>query len=268
VRIAEGIAVFIEGVEKNHFKITPELLEKSITKQTKWVILNSPNNPSGSVYSKEEYSALGDVLKKHPHVYVLSDEIYEHIIYDQKFHSFAEACPDLYNRTLTVNGVSKAYAMTGWRIGYAGGPKDIIAAMKKIQSQSTSNTCSISQVAAQAALKGNQAFLQERNAEFEKRRNLIVKELNSIDGMTCVTPAGAFYVYPCCKGFIGKKTPSGAIIKSDTDFAEFLLDYAEIAVVPGSAFGYSPYLRISFATDIEQIKKALKRFKTACSSLT
>jgi len=268
VRIAEGHPVIVKSTEKNDFKITPKELEKALTKKTKWIIINSPNNPTGSIYSKEEFKALGEVLEKHPNVYILSDEIYEHITYGQQFYSFAQACPNLFDRTLTVNGVSKAYAMTGWRIGYAAGPKRIITGMKKIQSQSTSNACSISQAAAAVALKGDQNFIQDRNAEFKKRRDFIVKELNTIDGMTCIEPKGAFYVYPSCKEFIGKKTPSGSIIESDTDFAEFLLDQAEVAAVPGSAFGYSPFIRMSYATSFDQIETALKRIKKACSSLT
>lgn len=268
VRIAEGVPVFIEGAAENNFKITPNDLKKAITNKTKWLVLNSPNNPTGSIYSKEEFQAIEDVLKKHPDIYVLSDEIYEHIIYEHKFYAFAEACPSLFNRTLTVNGVSKSYAMTGWRIGYAGGPKDLISAMKKIQSQSTSNACSISQAAAAVALKGDQDFLKERTLCFKERRDYIVKELNTIKGMTCLEPIGAFYVYPYCKEFIGKKTPAGAVIETDTDFAEFLLDFAEVAVVPGSAFGFSPYVRLSYATSLDQIKEALKRIKKACSSLT
>ncbi len=268
VRIAEGHPVIVKSTEKNDFKITPKQLEESITQKTKWVIINSPSNPTGSVYSKQEFKALGEVLEKHPNVYILSDEIYEHILYGQQFYAFAQACPNLFDRTLTVNGVSKAYAMTGWRIGYAAGPKRIITGMKKIQSQSTSNACSISQAAAAVALKGDQHFIQDRNAEFKKRRDFIVKELNAIDGMTCIEPKGAFYVYPSCKEFIGKKTPSGSIIESDTDFAEFLLDQAEVAAVPGSAFGHSPFIRMSYATSLDQIETALKRIKKACSSLT
>lgn len=267
VRIAEGDPILIKTSEKKDFKITPDALEKALTKNTKWVIINSPNNPTGSMYTQEEFKALGKVLEKHPNVYILSDEIYEHITYGQQFYSFAQACPNLFERTLTVNGISKAYAMTGWRIGYAGGPKNIVSAMKKIQSQSTSNACSISQAAAAVALKGDHSFIKDRNAEFEKRRNYIVKELNTIDGMTCLEPKGAFYVYPNCKGFMGKKTPSGSVIENDTDFAEFLLDHAQVAVVPGSAFGYSPYIRMSYATSLDLIIEALKRIKKACSNL-
>jgi aspartate aminotransferase len=268
VMFAEGAPVIIEGLEKNRFKITAEDLDKAITPKTKWLILNSPSNPTGSAYTPEELRKLADVLLKHPHVYIMSDDIYEHVIYDNfKFKTIAEIEPKLFDRTFTVNGVSKAYSMTGWRIGYGGGPKELIKAMCMLQSQSTSNPASISQAASVEALNGTQDFIEPNNATFKRRRDMVVKLLNNIKGITCLTPEGAFYVFPSCKGLIGKKTPKGDIIKNDTDFSTYLLEEALVAVVQGSAFGAEGYFRISYATSDAILEKACARIKEACEKL-
>jgi aspartate aminotransferase len=260
--------VIVDCKEENNFKLQPEELEKAITPKTKWLILNSPSNPTGGAYNFEEMKALTDVLLKHPHVHVMSDDMYEHLVYDGfKFVTPAEVEPKLIDRTLTVNGVSKSYAMTGWRIGYAGGPKEIIKAMSKVQSQSTSNPSSISQEAATAALNGDQSFLKERNDAFKERRDLVVDFLNATDGLTCATPEGAFYVYPSCAGVIGKVTPDGKTISSDEDFVTYLLEAEGVACVHGEAFGLSPYFRISYATSKENLEEAGKRIKRACGAL-
>jgi len=266
--LAEGTPVSIPCKEENSFKLQPEELEAAITPKTKWVIINSPSNPTGGAYSWDEMKALTDVLLKHPHVYVMTDDMYEHLVYDGfKFCTPAEVEPKLYDRTLTINGVSKSYSMTGWRIGYAGGPKDIIKAMAKIQSQSTSNPSSISQAAAAAALNGDQSFLAPRNDAFKSRRDMVVKMLNDADGITCIKPEGAFYVYPSCAGVIGKTTPEGKKIESDEDFVTYLLESEGVACVQGEAFGLSPNFRISYATSEDILSEACKRIQSACAAL-
>jgi len=267
VLLAGGTPVVLECNEKQGFKINPIELEKSITKKTKWIILNSPSNPTGACYSEKDIKEIGKILEKHPHVFILSDDIYEHIIYgDFKFFTIAQI-NNLKNRVLTMNGVSKAYSMTGWRIGYAAGPKEIIKAIAKIQSQSTTNPSSISQAAAVEALNGEQKFIQKRAKSFEERRDLVVNALNKIDGIECLKPDGAFYVFPSCKGLIGKKDIRGKEIKSDTDFVQSLLENYGIAVVQGSAFGLEGFFRISYATSMENLKKALEKISIFCKSL-
>jgi len=269
VLFAEGKPVIVEGNEENRFKITPSTLEKAITAKTKWLILNSPSNPTGSAYSKDELRDLADVLLKHPHVNIMSDDIYEHVIYDGfKFHTIAAVEPKLKERTLTVNGVSKAYAMTGWRIGFGAGPAHIIKAISKLQSQSTSNPCSISQAASVEAFTGTHDFIPKNNEIFKRRRDLVVSALNDIDGISCLTPEGAFYVFPSCKALIGKKTPAGKVIGNDSDFCAYLLEDALVAVVQGSAFGAEGYFRISYATSDETLTKACARIKESCNKLS
>jgi len=268
VILAEGTPIIIDAPTQNAFKITPEMLEKAITPKTKWFVLNSPSNPTGSVYTREEIKALGAVLLKHPHVHIMTDDIYEHLIYDgAKFSTIAEVVPELFPRTLTVNGVSKTYAMTGWRIGYAGGPTEIIKAMSKVQGQTTSGASSISQAAAAAALNGDQSFIKDWRKAFEERRDVVVALLNKAEGLSCSTPGGAFYVYASCKGVLGKKTPDGKVIENDTDFANFLLDKHLVAVVPGVEFGGSPCFRISYALSKETLTKACERIQKACGEL-
>ena len=268
VALAGGTPVTVACGEENRFKITPEQLEAAITDKTKWVILNSPSNPTGAAYTREEMKALTDVLVKHPHVYVMSDDIYEHIVYNGfEFTTPAQVEPQLKERTLTINGVSKAYSMTGWRIGYAAGSVELIKAIAKIQSQSTSNPCSVSQAAAVEALNGPQDYLKDNAAMFQRRRDAVVAKLNDIEGLTCQTPEGAFYVFPSCKEVFGKKTPVGAIIENDTDFASYLLEEALVAVVPGVAFGLEGFFRISYATSDELLEKACDRIKEACNKL-
>ncbi len=268
VLLAEGTPVIVECSKENNFKLTPEDLENAITPKTKWFIFNSPSNPTGGAYSRAELKALTDVLMKHPHVYIMSDDMYEHLVYDDfEFVTPAQVEPALFDRTLTCNGVSKSYAMTGWRIGYAGGPKDLIKAMAKVQSQSTSNPSSVSQAAALAALEGDQSFLAERNAVFKERRNMVVDLLNEADGIECLKPEGAFYVYPSCAGLIGKTTPNGKVIESDEDFVTYLLESEGVACVQGAAFGLSPYFRISYATSTENLTEACARIKRACAAL-
>ncbi len=255
------------GIEQG-FKLTPEQLDAAITPATKWVILNSPSNPTGSAYTEAEIRALADVLLGHPHVYVLTDDMYEHVVYDDfAFRTIAQVEPRLFDRTLTVNGASKAYAMTGWRIGFAGGPKPIIKAMAKIQSQSTSNPCSIAQAAAAAALNGPQDFLKERNAAFQARRDLVVSMLNQAAGLSCPRPEGAFYVYPDCSGLIGKKTPGGKLLATDEDVAAYFLETEGVAVVHGAAFGLSPAFRISYATSTAALEEACRRIQRACAAV-
>ena len=269
VLLAGGTPTFVEGALETNFKITAEQLDAAITPKTKWFIFNSPSNPSGAGYSHDELKALTDVLMKHPHVWVMTDDMYEHLAYDDfKFCTPAEVEPGLYDRTLTVNGVSKAYAMTGWRIGYAGGPKELIKAMSKIQSQSTSNPCSVSQWAAVEALNGPQDFIAKNNETFVRRRNLVCEMLNAIDGITCPVPEGAFYVYPSLAGLIGKTTPDGVKIEDDETFATALLEDTGVAVVFGAAFGLSPNFRISYATSDEALKEACTRIQTFCASLS
>ncbi|MCH2038582.1 MAG: pyridoxal phosphate-dependent aminotransferase, partial [Rickettsiales bacterium] len=268
VNLAGGTSVIVEGREDKSFKLQAEDLEKAITERTKWVIINSPSNPTGAAYSEEEMKQLTDVLVKHPHVNVISDDIYEHIVYDGfKFVTPAQVEPQLVDRTLTINGVSKAYAMTGWRIGYAAGKKELIKAISIIQSQSTSNPCSISQYAALEALVGDQSFLKERADVFKRRRDDVVDRLNAIEGIRCLKPEGAFYVFPSCEGIIGKKTPTGDVINNSTDFATYLLEEALVAVVPGIAFGAENFFRISYATSDEILEKACARIKEACEKL-
>jgi aspartate aminotransferase len=269
VNFAGGTPVFIEAGADQGYKITPEQLEAAITPKTKWVLLNSPSNPSGAAYSADELKALGAVILPHEQVMVMTDDMYEHIWYaDFPFATIAQVCPELFDRTLTVNGVSKAYAMTGWRIGYAGGPEWLIKAMAKLQSQSTSNPCSISQAAAVAALNGPQDFLADRNAAFEKRRDLVVSMINDTPGLQCPTPEGAFYVYPDASELMGKTTPKGAVIKTDEDLIAYFLEEAEVAAVHGAAFGLSPAFRISYATSEEILTEACTRIQRACAALT
>jgi len=268
VQFAGGVPVIVKAGPEVGYKLAPEALDAAITPRTKWVILNSPSNPTGAGYTIDELKALGAVLAKHPHVWIFADDMYEHIVYDGfRFATIAEACPELFERTLTVNGCSKAYAMTGWRIGYAGGASWLIKAMAKLQSQSTSNPCSIAQAAAVAALNGDQSFLAERNTAFQGRRDLVVKMLNEIDGMECPTPEGAFYVYPSFAALIGKSTPNGRLIDTDEAMVGYLLDDAKVAVVQGAAFGLSPAFRISYATSDTLLREACARIQTACAAL-
>ncbi len=267
VLLAGGTPVVLECSQKQGFKINSLELEKSITKKTKWIILNSPSNPTGACYSEKEIREIAKVLLKHPHVYILSDDIYEHVIYENfKFFTIAQI-NNLKDRVLTMNGVSKAYSMTGWRIGYAAGPKEIIKAIAKIQSQSTTNPSSISQAAAVEALNGKQDFIKKRADSFQLRRDFVVKALNKIDGIECLNPNGAFYVFPSCKGLIGKKDSKGNEIKKDTDFVQSLLENYNVAVVQGSAFGLEGFFRISYATSMENLKKALEKISSFCKSL-
>ena len=269
VILNDGVPVIVECGEESGFKLNPEDLEKNITKKTKWLMLNSPSNPTGSLYSKQELIALGEILKKHEQVYVLSDDIYEKIVYDDhKFHTFAEVCPDLKDRTLTMNGLSKSYCMTGWRVGYAAGPSNIINAMNKVQSQNVSSTASISMAASVEALNGDQSFISSNNESFLRRRNLVVKNLNETPGLSCRTPEGAFYVFASCKGVLGKKTESGKILNTDGDFMDYLLEDVGVAGVQGSAFGLEGFFRISYATSDSILEDACQRIKNACSRLS
>ncbi len=269
VLLAEGTPVTVECSADNNFKLTASDLEAAITPKTKWLIFNSPSNPTGGAYTHDELKEITDVLLKHPHVYIMTDDMYEHLVYDGfEFCTPAQVEPKLYDRTLTCNGVSKSYAMTGWRIGYAGGPKELIRAISKIQSQSTSNPSSVSQAAALAALEGDQSFLAERNEVFKERRNMVVDLLNEAEGLECLKPEGAFYVYPSCAGLIGKKTPDGKAIESDEDFVTYLLESEGVACVQGAAFGLSPYFRISYATSTENLTEACARIKRACAALS
>lgn len=268
VLLAEGTPVPIECTKDNDFKLTPEQLEAAITPKTKWLIFNSPSNPTGGAYTRDELKALTDILLEHPQVYIMTDDMYEHLVYDGfEFVTPAQVEPKLYGRTLTCNGVSKSYAMTGWRIGYAAGPKELIKAMAKVQSQSTSNPSSVSQAAAVTALNGDQSFLAERNEVFKERRNMVVDLLNEAEGIECLKPEGAFYVYPSCAGLIGKKTPDGKTIETDGDLVTYLLESEGVACVQGEAFGLSPYFRISYATSTENLTEACKRIQRACSAL-
>ena len=268
VLLAGGTPVIVPCVEEHGFKLQPGDLEKAINDKTKWVIINSPSNPTGAGYNLADMKAITDVLVRHPHVWVLTDDMYEHIAYDGfEFVTPAQVEPRLYERTLTTNGVSKAYAMTGWRIGYAGGPADVIKAMGKVQSQSTTNPSSISQAAAIEALDGPQDFMKPRAESFRQRRDLVVGMLNQAKGITCRSPEGAFYVYPSCAGTIGKTTPAGKKIENDDDFAAYLLEAEKVVVVPGSAFGLSPYFRISYATSEAKLEEACRRIQRACGAL-
>lgn len=268
VMLAGGTPVFVDTTIATNFKMTPDALEKAITPNTKWLIFNSPSNPSGAAYSFAELKALTDVLVRHPHVWIMTDDMYEHLVYDDfKFATPAEVEPSLYDRTLTVNGVSKAYCMTGWRIGYGAGPEQLIKAMATLQSQSTSNPTSIAQYAAVEALNGPQDFIPRNNAVFKERRDLIVSMLNQASGISCPTPEGAFYVYPSCAGTIGKTAPSGKVIASDEDFVTELLDAEGVAVVQGSAFGLAPHFRISYATATSALEEAGRRIQRFCGNL-
>jgi len=274
VLLAGGTPIFVEGKEENNFKITADQLQQSITNKTKWFILNSPCNPTGMCYSRSELSALVTVLKNNKHVNILTDDIYEHIFYENpkgsnnsKFVNILEIEDSLRERTVIINGVSKSYAMTGWRIGYAAGPKEVIKGIQKIQSQSTTNPSSISQAAAVEALNGVQNFIKTRSLEFEKRRDFVVTGLNNIKGLSCLNPGGAFYVFPNCKKTMNKKTKYGKIIKDDTDFVNYLLEDTGVAVVQGSAFGAEGYFRVSYATSMELLEKALQKIKNFCETL-
>lgn len=268
VNFAGGTPVIVEAGADQNYKITPEQLTAAITPKTKWLILNSPSNPTGAAYSRDELKALGEALLPHQQVMIMTDDMYEHIWYaNVPFTTIAQVCPDLYDRTLTVNGCSKAYAMTGWRIGYAGGPDWLIGAMRKLQSQSTSNPSSISQAAAVAALNGPQDFLADRNTAFQARRDLVVSMLNDTPGLNCPTPEGAFYVYPDASELMGKVTPKGETIKTDEDLINYFLDEAQVAAVHGGAFGLSPAFRVSYATSEEILQEACTRIQRACAAL-
>jgi aspartate aminotransferase len=266
--MAEGVPIFIACSETNNFKLNAATLDAAISSNTRWLIFNSPANPTGSLYSYDELKELTEVLLKYPDVHILADDMYEHLVYDDcNFLTLAQVEPRLYERILTVNGVSKAYSMTGWRIGYAGGPKDLIKAMAKIQGQSTSNPCSISQAAAAKALSGDQTFIADRNAIFSKRRNMVVKMLNEAKGLSCIVPGGAFYVYPSCSECIDKTTPEGKIIETDEDFVSYLLDSQGVACIHGEAFGLSPYFRLSYAASTKILQDACRRIQRACEML-
>ena len=269
VALAGGIPIIVEGKESNNFKVIPDDIKNKISDKTKWIIINSPSNPTGSSYTKNELKDLGNLLLNYENIFIMSDDIYEKIIYDDfKFYSLAEVVPALKDRILTVNGVSKAFAMTGWRIGYAGGPKELISSMAKLQSQSTSNPSSISQAAALAALEGPEEFLSERNDKFRIRRDMVVDMLNNCNGLSCLKPSGAFYVYPSCSGVIGKSSSNGKVIENSIDFSSYLLESEGVAVVPGSAFGADPFFRISYATSDSILEEACKRIKKACEQLS
>jgi aspartate aminotransferase len=269
VLLAGGTPVPVTCPPEKGFKLQPEDLEQAITPRTRWLILNAPNNPSGAVYSRQELRALADVLVRHPQVWVLSDDIYEHVLFDgREFCTMAQVAPELKERTLTVNGVSKAYAMTGWRIGYCVGPLELIKAMTKLQSQSTSNPSSIGQAAALEALTGPQGFIAERTKIFQDRRDAVVAQLNAIPGITCHLPEGAFYVFPSCAGIIGKTTPAGQVLKTDEDFVLYLLDSEKLAGVHGAAYGSTPFFRFSFATSIAVLNEGCTRLRRACEQLT
>ncbi|MGF1606575.1 MAG: pyridoxal phosphate-dependent aminotransferase [Rhodothalassiaceae bacterium] len=269
VLLADGVPVIVETGQDDGFKLRPEALDQAITPKTKWLIFNSPSNPTGAAYTAEEMRALGQVLERHPQVLVMADDMYEHIVYDGfEFVSLAQAVPALYERVLTCNGVSKAFAMTGWRIGYAGGPAPLIKAMAKIQSQSTSNPSSISQAAALAALTGPMDFLQERNAAFKQRRDRVLDLLNGIDGLSCRAPEGAFYLFPSARALIGRTAPDGPDMADDLAFCDYLLDRVGVAAVPGTAFGAPGYFRVSYATDLATLEDACRRIGEACAALT
>ena len=269
VLLSGGTPVVVATEGANEFRLTPSQLEGAITAKTKWLIVNNPGNPSGAVYSAQDLEGLAEVLRRHPHVWVLTDDIYEHIVYgDKPFATMAQVAPDLHERTLTMNGLSKAYCMTGWRIGYGAGPKELISAMSKLQSQSTSGASTISQWAGVEALDGDQAFIRDNVAVFEDRRDLGVSILNQANGLSCNSPNGAFYLYVDCRETLGKRTPDGSTIENDGDFAKYLLDSEEVAVVHGDAFGLSPYFRISYALATDRLEEACMRIQRACASLS
>ena len=269
VLLAEGTPKIVECPLDKNFILQPEDLERAITPKTKWIILNSPSNPTGSGYTWDDMKKITDVLIRHPNIWVMTDDMYEHLVYDDfKFCTPAEVEPELYSRTLTVNGMSKAFCMTGWRIGYAAGPENLITAIRKIQSQSTSNPSSISQAASVAALNGPMDFLAKNNEVFKQRRDLVCSMLNQASGITCPTPDGAFYVYPSCAGLIGKKTPDGKVLKSDEAVVSYFLETEGIAAVHGAAFGLSPHFRISYATSTEALEDACQRIQRACTALS
>lgn len=268
VALADGVPVIVACGEDTGFKLTADKLEKAITAKTKWLILNSPNNPTGAMYSHDELHALAQVLLKNPQVYVMTDDMYEHLRFDNAtYATIASAEPKMVDRVLTVNGVSKAYAMTGWRIGYAGGPKDLIKAMTVMQGQSTSNACSVAQEAAIEALTGDQMPVRKMNAEYERRRNMMVEKINQAEGLSVAPPAGAFYLYISCAGVLGKTSPEGKVLNSEADFVDYLLDAHNVAVVPGEAFGLSPYFRVTFAIADVEINEACMRIQDACAVL-
>ena len=269
VLLAGADPVVVPADAANGFRLQPAQLEKAITAKTKWLILNNPCNPSGAVYSARDIERIAEVLRSHPHVWVLADDIYEHIIYNgEPFSTMARVAPDLHERTLTMNGLSKAYCMTGWRIGYGAGPKELIAAMAKIQSQTTSGASSISQWAGVEALDGDQSFIQDNVAAFRERRDLGVSLLNQAEGLSCRSPNGAFYLYVDCRGTVGRRTPRGETIETDADFAKYLLDSEEVAVVHGEAFGLSPYFRVSYALATGRLREACSRIQRACAALS
>jgi len=268
VTVAEGMPVLVECPQSQGFKLTPAQLEKAITKKTKWLILNSPSNPSGAVYTQEELAALAAVLLKHPHVYVMTDDMYEHLRFDGiKYFTIAQVEPKLFDRTLTVNGVSKSYAMTGWRIGFAGGPAELIKAMTLMQGQSTTNACSIAQAAAVEALNGDQMCVEKMRTEYERRRNMMVEKINQAPGLSVTSPPGAFYLYISCEGTLGKTSANGKTIKTEADFVDYLLEDYNVATVPGGAFGLSPFFRVTFAVSDDDINEACKRITEACKAL-
>ena len=267
--LADGKPIFVDCSSETNFKLTGEALDKVITKNSKWLILNSPSNPTGSCYSLSELEEIANVVRKHENLYVMTDDIYEYIVYDNfKFYTLAQVAPDLKDRILTVNGVSKSYCMTGWRIGYAAGPSLLIKAMIKIQGQSTSNPSSISQYAALAGISGSKEFLEPCLKAFDERRHFVVDKLNSINGISCILPEGAFYAYPNVSGLIGKKTQNGKILNNDAEIVEWLLESAEVAAVPGVAFGLEPYFRVSYATSLEVLKEAMNRIEKAVLTLS
>jgi aspartate aminotransferase len=268
VELCSGTSKILACTADNNFKLSPPALAAAITDNTRWLILNSPSNPTGAVYSQEELRGLADVLMDHHHVLVLADDIYEHLLFDgQVFHTLAQVEPKLASRILTMNGVSKAYAMTGWRIGFATGPRWLLAAMEKLQGQQTSGACAISQQAAIAALTGPQDFISQSCAAFEKRRNLVVAHLNDTPGLECMNPSGAFYAFASCSGLLGRRTPAGKLLETDEDVAIALLDEAQVAVVPGSAFGLAPYIRIAYALDDDSLLRACESIRKFCTSL-
>lgn len=268
VLVADGTPVIVACDEAQNFKLTPQQLEAAITPKTKWLVLNSPSNPTGALYTADELKALAAVLAKHPHVYVMTDDMYEHLRFDgATYATIAEVAPDLYDRTLTINGVSKSYAMTGWRIGFAGGPLELIKAMTLMQGQSTTNATSVAQAAAVEALNGSQQCVEEMRQAYERRRNTMADGINQANGLSVTAPAGAFYLYVNCAGILGKTTASGKVLKTEADVCAYLLDEYHLAVVPGEAFGLSPYFRVYFAISDEMIAESCKRLQAACANL-